>query len=243
MSNTHLKLGPVAFQNFEIPSKINFGGQQRVIVHTLADGSRVTDVLGPSDSDLQFSGVMSGTDATERAILLDKLRVAGDALSLTWDVFFYSVILNRLTIEFQSEFWIPFSISCTIINQTVAQTSSLSETQVCAISNDLQALSSVGTIDGINWETAEKCAEQQRSCYLGSEENREATSAAANIVAEIGQMCVGADAILGHLALNDLENACAQLVYAGNTTFNIWQLTVADGIWGRIYRNLLNSST
>jgi len=64
MSDVILVLGPVAFQDFEIPSAINFGGRQRLAVHQLTNGRRVVDTMGPDASEIGFSGVFSGPDAT-----------------------------------------------------------------------------------------------------------------------------------------------------------------------------------
>lgn len=92
MSEVVLQLGPVTFSAFEIPAGINFGGRQIIAIHQLADGRRVIDSIGAAESELSFSGAFSGPTATFRARQLDSLRVAGAELSLTWDVFCYTVV-------------------------------------------------------------------------------------------------------------------------------------------------------
>ena len=67
MSDIALLLGPVAFQDFELPANIGFGGEQRLAVHCLPGGARVIDVLGRDDAEITFSGIFSGSDATLRA--------------------------------------------------------------------------------------------------------------------------------------------------------------------------------
>jgi hypothetical protein len=115
MPNTILTLGPVVLQRFEVPDHINIGGKQRLAVHRLTDGRRVIDSLGRDDSDISFQGVFSGPDATMRARLLDVLRVAGNPLPLTWDVFFYSVILSDFQALYENGAWIPYRITCAVL--------------------------------------------------------------------------------------------------------------------------------
>jgi hypothetical protein len=61
------------------------------------------------------SGALSGPDATERARILAALREAGEVLPLTWDVFFYSVLVQSFRAEFQSAWWIPFRLTCAVL--------------------------------------------------------------------------------------------------------------------------------
>lgn len=52
MSDTVLLLGPVVFQEFEIPPCINFGGRQRLAMHRMPDGARIVDALGRDDAQI-----------------------------------------------------------------------------------------------------------------------------------------------------------------------------------------------
>ena len=40
--SSYLLLGPVLFQDFELPERISWGGKQRLTVHRLPGGTRVT---------------------------------------------------------------------------------------------------------------------------------------------------------------------------------------------------------
>ena len=115
MSDLTLLLGSVAFRDFEIPSGINFGGRQRLALHRLPGGSRVIDALGRDDAQIGFAGIFSGPDATLRARLLDEMRVAGDAVPLTWDVLFYTVLISDFYANYCNGWWIPYSIACTVL--------------------------------------------------------------------------------------------------------------------------------
>ena len=109
-----LQLGAITFQGFELPSRLRFGGAQQLAIHKLIGGTRVVDALGRDDAPLVWSGILSGGDAARRARSLDDVRVAGQAQTLTWDAFCYSVIVAKLSLDFSSPWWIPYEISCTV---------------------------------------------------------------------------------------------------------------------------------
>ena len=100
MSDVALLLGPIVFQDFEIPAGINFGGRQRLALHHLPGGFRIINALGRDDAQISFSGIFTGSDATLRARSLDELRVAGIALPLTWDVLFYTVLIAEFRADY-----------------------------------------------------------------------------------------------------------------------------------------------
>lgn len=120
MPNTILLLGPIVFQDFEVPERINFGGAQRLTVHQFPGGARVIDTLGRDDADIAFSGTFTGEDATLRARTLDELRALGTVLPLTWDVFTYSVVIRDFTAQYERAGWIPFRITCTVLRDEAA---------------------------------------------------------------------------------------------------------------------------
>lgn len=115
MSETVLLLGPIAFRDFEVASGISFGGVQRMAEHDLPGGGRVIDALGDSQGRITVSGALSGPDATERARALAALRGAGSVLPMTWNVFFYSVLVQSFQAEFRSAWWIPFRLTCAVL--------------------------------------------------------------------------------------------------------------------------------
>ncbi|MEJ0016748.1 MAG: hypothetical protein WDN25_09290 [Acetobacteraceae bacterium] len=115
MSDSALLLGPIAFRDFEVPAAINFGGRQRLALHRLPGGTRIIDALGRDDAQITFSGIFTGSDATLRARTLDELRVAAIALPLTWDVFFYTVMISEFHADYRGGSWIPYRIVCTVL--------------------------------------------------------------------------------------------------------------------------------
>lgn len=113
--STFLTLGTVVFSNFEIPERINFGGDQALAVHQLVGGKRVIDSLGRLDDDISWSGLMFESTATFRAQFLDQMRVQGLPLNLTWGQFNYQVVIKSFKASFERTYQIPYSITVTVI--------------------------------------------------------------------------------------------------------------------------------
>jgi hypothetical protein len=118
-----LALGSFEFVDFEVSGEVSFGGAQKLAIHKLIGGTRVIDVMGRDDSDVTWSGIFSGGDAGDRARVLDAMRAAGAPLSLTWDEFCYTVVIEKLEMNFCNPWWIPYRIACAVV---VDQAQSLS---------------------------------------------------------------------------------------------------------------------
>jgi hypothetical protein len=134
-----LSLGNVAFAGFEIPSAVAFGGAQSLAVYRLPGGVRVADVLGPDDSDIEWQGVLSGASATDRAMMLDAMRMSGQAVVLAWDEFVYNVIIDHLSLSFRNSWWIPYKISCLVVTDLGASVVSQVASALSLVTADLVA--------------------------------------------------------------------------------------------------------
>ncbi len=146
MSGTVLTLGPVVFRDFEIPSAISFGGHQRMAVRYLTNGQRVTDLLGPDDAAISFSGVLSGPNASSRAQQIDALRTVGQPLNLSWGDFLYTVVIETFSAAFANQSWIPYTIRCSILSNPNAVTAGIALSGIEAALSSLNILySSVPT--------------------------------------------------------------------------------------------------
>ncbi|HTR16623.1 MAG TPA: hypothetical protein VMI52_06275 [Acetobacteraceae bacterium] len=146
---TRLTLGPVMFSAFEVPEQVRFGGGQALAVHTLPGGGRVIDALGRDDADLVWSGVFSGADAGDRARLLDALRAEGAALTLSWDAFFYTVVIARLDLEYRHPWWIPYRIACTPVRDEAAAAVQALVSLADSVLGDVMAASGWCDVSGV----------------------------------------------------------------------------------------------
>jgi len=120
MTEVALLLGPIAFRDFEVSRGVRFGGRQRLAVHQLNGGTRVIDVLGRDDAEIQVTGIFTGADATRRARQIDEFRSAGISLPLTWDVFFYTVFVKEFQADYRNGWWLPYSARFTVLRDEAA---------------------------------------------------------------------------------------------------------------------------
>jgi hypothetical protein len=132
-----LLLGPIQFTAFELPAAITWGGAQSLIVHRLPGGDRIIDAMGRDDAPITWSGIFTGPDATLRAHALDLMRAEGAVWPLTWQDFFYSVVISRFEADYRRPNWIPYRITCTVLRD---EASALVETALSpaqSVANDL----------------------------------------------------------------------------------------------------------
>ena len=121
MTDVVLRIGDVEFSDTEIPPVMPFGGQQRLVTHTLPGGARIVQALGRDDDPLEWGGVFRGPDASERARALDGMRIAGDPLLLTWHDFAYTVEIAAFRAHFEAPFRVPYQLSCIVVEDLTAR--------------------------------------------------------------------------------------------------------------------------
>jgi hypothetical protein len=246
MFDIALLLGPVAFRDFEIPSGINFGGAQRLAVHRLAGGARVIDAVGRDDANITFSGTFSGSDATLRARLLDELRAAGGTLPLTWDVFFYTVVISDFHADYQSVSWIPYRLTCTVLRD---EASAVIGT---AVSLAADALSDIGTAFGLAAGAGIDLTQVQAALSAPGATLRDtgayvsAQSAVAGGRASLGQALAAAEGALttaGSFAAGSAGAGASNLTAMTAASGQLAAVTAAQGYMGRTAVNLANAGT
>lgn len=120
MTDTTVQLGDIVFQGFEVPEKIGFGGEQMLAVHKMVGGRRIVDAMGRDDRPLEWSGRFRGPDALARATALDGMRAGGLEWVLTWSELAYRVVIQRFEVDFERFYELPYTISCTVIEDMAA---------------------------------------------------------------------------------------------------------------------------
>jgi hypothetical protein len=134
---TIVTLGLVTLEAFEIPATIAFGGKQRLAVHDLPGGGRVIDVLGGTNTDITFGGIISGSNADTRAQLLDAMRVSGGSLPLSWGEQYFIVIISEADFDYRKPWWIPFRLRCVVQSNLVYAVASTAISAAASITADL----------------------------------------------------------------------------------------------------------
>lgn len=145
MAEGGLLLGPILFQDFELPERVRWGGAQKLVVHRLPGGVRVIDQFGRDDADIVWSGMFTGDDATLRARSLDLMRTQGGTWPLTWDQFFYTVMIARFDAEFDRPNWIPYRIACKVLRDEVEAMATTVVTLADGVLSDLAAADGYGS--------------------------------------------------------------------------------------------------
>lgn len=114
LSGGSVRLGSFAFQSFEVPEKITSGGAHANSMHKMPGGARVLDLTGPDDAPVTWSGLFLGSNAKQRAQRLNQIRLAGQAVDLTWGVSRFRVVLTECTFD-EGFHQIGYRLSCDIV--------------------------------------------------------------------------------------------------------------------------------
>jgi hypothetical protein len=115
MPDFPVTLGAFAFQDFEVPNEMPFGGAQALTTHKLIGGGRVIDAMGRDDLRLSWSGTFLSPDADQRALALDALRVTGAPLPLIWNTHRYQVVIQSFSPVYRRASEVPYRIACEVL--------------------------------------------------------------------------------------------------------------------------------
>jgi hypothetical protein len=218
-------LGPVAFSGFEIDGGITFGGQQRLAVHTLANGTRIVDALGRDDREIGFRGYFSGADATLRARLLDSLRVQGAALPLVWDVFCFNVVVSRFEPDYRASNWIPFAIGCTVVQDEAGAAAGAAVDAISAVLSDVAAAAGYAGGAGIDLSAVAQAVTAGGGAAMGA-----FAFAASSLASASASAAATLPAALG---AGDITAGLAALTAAGPAAQAMAQLSAASAYLAR----------
>jgi hypothetical protein len=241
LSDVALVLGPVQFHGFEIPDRIGFGGQQRLAVHDMPGGQRVIDTLGPTPTDIAWSGIFSGPAATLRARTLDALRVQAAVLTLSWDVFFYSVVISSFQASFHNSAWVPYEIRVSVLIDADQQAASLVGDLPGDVLGDAASATDFATLAGVGLSTLQSALAAPNATVLQSSAYVAATAALAGAQASVQAGLNTASASLANYA-NRVTSATAVAGMIG-AAGNAAACSSANAYLGRISANLANAGT
>ena len=246
MSDVALLLGPITFQEFEIPSGINFGGRQRLALHRLPGGFRVIDALGRDDAQISFAGIFTGADATLRARSLDELRVAGIALPLTWDVLFYTVLISDFHADYRNGWWIPYGITCTVLQDEASALLQPVVSIATAALADIGSAINLASNGGVDLSSLQLTLAASGATTRGTAAYMAAQSSLTNAQSSINTSIDATDTVLTNAGVADVSSAqagVANLLAATDATGRLSSLVPAGAYVRRTATNLANAST
>ncbi len=237
MAEGVLLLGPILFQDFELPERVRWGGQQRLTVHSLPGGVRVIDSLGRDDSDIVWSGVFSGDDAAVRARALDLMRAGGGSWPLTWEWFFYTVVIARFDADYARSNWVPYRVTCKVVRDETAAAVGATVSLVTSVLNDLASAQNLGSTVAFSGAIGSLVPTQ--ATQPGSSSYAGASAALAGASQQIDAGIAGTDEQLGIASVSDASGLDTTTNLAGQLA----ALTAARGYVGRAVANLANADT
>ena len=227
-TDIRLTLGPVGFASFEVPERVGLGGRQGLAVHQLPGGVRVIDAMGRDDAQIVWSGVFSGPDAADRMRALDALRVAGAPLPLSWDAFFYTVVIAELQADYSTPWWVPYRLACTVVQDEAAAVAVPAIALGTALADDLAQAATYVDVSAAQ-------------AALGAD--GATTRGAAGYAAAVGALQQTADGIDVQIASAGAGLGAADLPSIVSSAGTLAQLGAAQGYVRRAEVNLANAST
>jgi hypothetical protein len=226
MDEVTLVLGPITFKDFEVSAGIRFGGRQRVAVHPLFGGGRVVDILGRDDAEIQLEGIFTGSDATLRACLLDELRTSGASIPLTWDIFFYTVIVCEFRANYQNALWVPYVARCTVLRDETAAVAEQVVSVTAAVTADVAIGIADALLAGLSLSFASTSAPTVPELTIAQ--------------SQVGNALTSTEAAWNPSAIDSATSASAgvtALTSAVTASENLAQLSTASGYIGRALTN------
>jgi hypothetical protein len=224
-----LLLGPVSFEGFELPGRIDFGGAQRMAVHQLPGGARVIDAMGRDDAPITWSGAFFGPEAADRARLLDLLRANGAPLSLAWDAFAYLVVIAQFAACYERPNWVPYRIACTVLTDQSATLAALATSLSADLADDLNTAAA-----GVDTSAALAALAGPGAATLG-------TAAYSRVVAAVGTAMNQGQAALDGAGTTLL--VASDPVTAASAAGTLALVANAQGYLGRAAANLANTTS
>jgi hypothetical protein len=241
LSDVALVLGPVLFQDFEIPDRIGFGGNQRLAIHDMPGGQRVIDALGATPTDIVWQGVFSGPDATLRARTLDALRMQAAVLTLSWDVFFYNVVIRSFEASYRNSAWVPYQLCVSVLTDVAQLTPQTVGDLLTDVVADGASAASYAGAAGIDLSALQMSLTAPGATVLQTKGYLAATAALTSAQTSVQAGMNAADTSLGGYAtgLDSAADIAGMIGVAGNAA----SLSTSNAYLGRLGANMLNAGT
>ncbi len=250
--DTVVKLGDFAFSRYEIPEKINFGGDQILVVHQLVGGRRVIDAMGRSDAPLEWSGLFQGQTASARARYLDGLRIAGKELELSWGDFRYRVVIASFHAEYERFYQIPYRISLTVAEDKSKPVTQLASAGIdTMITADMSTANALGTSIGNTLLSGKLSALSSAISTVSSFANAakstlnsvltplaDAQAQVKTLIASAGNTVASVTTLGGILPNNPIATSAAKLTNQVSAMTQLPQLYNLQSVLGRMGSNI-----
>jgi hypothetical protein len=109
-------MGSISFEGLEVPERVLLRTKRRLVIHSLGSGASLIDSLGEEVEVITFNGIFSGTDAIRRIRSIEFLRSQGEPVGLTWASKTLSVVIREFNLNYSSNQWITYQLSCYVVD-------------------------------------------------------------------------------------------------------------------------------
>lgn len=116
-----LQLGDFTFSEYEIPERITMVTAIRTVVRKMVGGARNVNMMGYDPAPLEWSGMLLGENALDRARTLKQMALAQKMLTLTFSEYSYAVVISEFVEDFQREYEIYYRLRLEIVADNAAQ--------------------------------------------------------------------------------------------------------------------------
>jgi len=107
-----LSVGPVVFQDLEIPERFGpIGGYQAMARHAFPGGIITLQNFGPFPEPLRWGGYLTGAAAFDRSQQLDRLRATGQTVVLRYGRFAWIGVVSSYAAEPGHQYLVPYRIT------------------------------------------------------------------------------------------------------------------------------------
>lgn len=261
MPDLTLILGDFAFQDFEVPEELAYGGAQRLAIKKMIGGVRDIQALGADPRPIVWNGTFfpmaDGQSALDRMLAVKQMQDAAQPLTLSFDELYLSVYISeflpdvrfgripyRITLEVLQDLTNPGYADVgpdadDLINGDMNSISSLvpsiGDATLSGLTSTLQnAVSSVSTFVGAARSTVAQVLTPLNAA-------RQQVQSLVNTTDQVLSTAINvANVIPGASVAQNIANFQAQL----NATTRMTTLQNVNGLMGRLGNNLsqVNSS-
>jgi hypothetical protein len=138
-----LQLGDFQFAEYEVPERITMTTAIRAVVHKMVGGARAVNMMGYDPAPLEWSGMLLGSNALQRARALKQMALAQKMVTLTFSEYSYAVVVTEFVESFEREYEIYYRLRCEIVADNAAPGPSASAGIDTLIGSDLSTANGI----------------------------------------------------------------------------------------------------
>ncbi|WDZ97989.1 hypothetical protein Herbaro_09470 [Herbaspirillum sp. WKF16] len=257
--DTIVQLGDFEFFRYEVPEKIPFGGEQRLVIHKMVGGKREVQALGADPAPISWSGLFFGETALDRARYVNTLKDTGQEVILLWSEFFYRVVIKEFRADYERFYQIPYQITVEVVEDLSTPVTEIAAANVDDMINE-DAINMSGMCDEIGDSELSELMDGLNSAIAAVSDLAKAAQSTINsvlkplnavrarvtlLMASVNNTVRNVTTLGGILPNNPIAANAARILGQVNAATRLPILQQLDVVSGRMGKNLgtINSGT